>query len=128
MPYCWFSPIDTWDNPSLCAADTFDVSSDLVRFRNRVVNRPDLYPVAQAIKYAEAHEYRAVRAYCRTDAIARALIRLADPAIYPDELKVTPLSSSKAKIEFGFGPEYHFEVVREHGGWVISRFRVIDDP
>jgi len=21
LPYCWFSPIDTWDNPSLCAID-----------------------------------------------------------------------------------------------------------
>jgi len=86
-----------------------------------------LYPIAQAIKHAEAHEYHAVRAYCRADAVARTLVTLADPAIYADELKVTRLSSSKARIEFGFGTEYDFEVLRARGGWVISRFRVVHD-
>lgn len=27
LPYCWSSPIDTWDNPSLCAADSYDISA-----------------------------------------------------------------------------------------------------
>ena len=122
LPYCWFSPIDTWDNPSLCAADTFDVSSDAVRFRNRVVNRPDLYPIAQAITHAEAHEYRAVRAYCRTAAIATAIMTLADRATSADPLNVTRITSSRTRVEFG---AFHFEVERERAGWVISRFRVV---
>jgi hypothetical protein len=127
LPYCWFSAIDTWDNPSLCAADTFDVSHDDVRFRSRVVNRPELYTIAQAIKYAEAHEYRAVRAYCRTAGIARAIMTPADPEIYADPLNVTRLSSSKVRIELGFWTVYHFEVEREPAGWVIGRFRVTHD-
>lgn len=127
LPYCWFSVVDTWDNPSLCAADAFEVSRDEVRFRSRVVNRPDLYPIAQAIKHAKAHDYRAVRAYCRSADIARALVRLADPSMYADTLNVTRLSSSRRRVELGLGTKYHIEVERRPAGWVISRFRVIRD-
>src|ERR1017187_3212938 len=49
LPYCWFSPIDTWDNPSLCAVDSYDLSGDRVRFRSHTYNRPDLVPVAKAL-------------------------------------------------------------------------------
>ena len=59
-PYCWFSSIDTWDNPSLCAVDTYDLSRDSVRFRSRTYNRPDLVPIAKAIEYAQQRGYRAV--------------------------------------------------------------------
>jgi hypothetical protein len=53
LPYCWFSAIDTWDNPSLCAVDTYDLSGDVVKFRSRAFNRPDLVPVAKAIEFAD---------------------------------------------------------------------------
>jgi hypothetical protein len=64
LPYCWFSPIDTWDNPSLCAVDAYDLSGDDVKFISRVYNRPDLLPVAKAIEYAQQHDYAALLAYC----------------------------------------------------------------
>jgi hypothetical protein len=51
LPYCWFSHIDTWDNPSLCAVDTCDLSGDNAKFISRVHNRPDLLPVGKAIEY-----------------------------------------------------------------------------
>lgn len=38
LPYCWFSQIDTWDNPSLCAVDSYDISRDRARFIQRVTN------------------------------------------------------------------------------------------
>jgi hypothetical protein len=64
IPYCWFSAIDTWDNPSMCAADIYDLSHDDVRFVSRAVNRPDLLPIAKALEYVSKHDYPAVLAYC----------------------------------------------------------------
>jgi hypothetical protein len=82
LPYCWWSVLDTWDNPSLCAADSFDVSGDPVRFKGRVTNRPDLVPIALAIKHAQGHEYRAVLAYCRSAEIANRIVRDVPPFIF----------------------------------------------
>jgi uncharacterized membrane protein len=103
------------------------VSGDEVLFLRRVVNRPDLYPIAQAIKYAEAHDYRAVRAYCRSANIARALARNAEPSIYAEALTVTRLGPSKRRVAFGSETVYHFEVERGIAGWEISRFCMTHD-
>jgi len=75
LPYCWFSALDTWDNPSLCAVDTYDVARDKVRFETRRYNRPDLVPIAKAIEHARrrpandpgAERRRARRARLRAD-------------------------------------------------------------
>lgn len=124
LPYCWWSAIDTWDNPSLCAADSFDVSGDLVRFRRRVTNRPDLVPVAEAIKHAQAHEYRAVLAYCRSAAVALRIVRETPAFIFADTLKVIRLSDGNERVEFGLDDVYRFEVERGNSGWTITQFRV----
>ena len=86
LPYCWFSAIDTWDNPSLCAVDTYDVEGDEVRFRSRAYNRPDLVPVAKAIEYAEKRDYPAVLGYCTSEDVARALVREIPPGVEADDL------------------------------------------
>jgi len=85
--YCYWSVVDTWDNPSLCAADSFDVSGDRVRFQSRVTNRPDLLPIAAAIKHAQAHEYRAVLAYCRSASIARQIVGGIPEFIFADTFR-----------------------------------------
>ena len=60
LPYCFFSAVDTWDNPTLCAADSFDLSGDHAVLSGRIYNRPDLVTIAKAVQYAEDGDYRAV--------------------------------------------------------------------
>ena len=75
LPYCSWSPIDTWDNPSMCAVDIYDLTGDDVKFRTRAYNRPDLLPIAKAIEYAEQRDYPAVLGYCASAEIAHRLVR-----------------------------------------------------
>ncbi len=89
LPYCWFSPIDTWDNPRLCAVDTYDLSSDNIQFRSRVYNRPDLLPIAKALEYAEQRDYRAVLGYCASSQVAHRLVREVPPHAGAENLRVT---------------------------------------
>jgi hypothetical protein len=124
LPYCYWSVVDTWDNPSLCAADSFDVSGDRVRFQSRVTNRPDLLPIAAVIKHAQAHEYRAVLAYCRSASIARQIVAAIPEFIFANTLKVTRLGAGKERVEFGFPDVYRFDVERGRPRWEITRFRV----
>ena len=122
LPYCWFSAIDTWDNPSLCAVDTYDVTGDEVRFRSRTYNRPDLVPVAKVIEYAEKREYPAVLGYCTSEDIARALVREIPPGVAAEDLRVTRIGSGKERIELGDPPAYEFEVEKRPDRWVVVKF------
>jgi hypothetical protein len=121
LPYCWFSAIDTWDNPSMCAVDTYDVSDDDVRFRSRSYNRRDLLPIAKALEYAEKRDYPAVRAYCATAQVARALVREIPPFFSAEQLQVTRIGSDRERVSFGSGSS-QFEVARREGRWVVTRF------
>ena len=124
LPYCWFSAIDTWDNPSLCAVDTYDISGDNLRFRSRIYNRPDLLPVAKAIEYAEQRDYPAVLGYCASSATARRLVRDVTPFIFADDLRVTRTGSWKERVELGDGPVYRFDVEKRAGRWLVVAFGV----
>ncbi len=83
LPYCRFSAVDTWDNPSLCAVDTYDLSGGDVRFLSRTYNRPDLVPIAKAIEYAQKRDFPAVLGYCAFSDVARALVRDIPPFVSP---------------------------------------------
>lgn len=123
LPYCWFSAIDTWDNPSMCAVDTYDLSGDNVKFRSRSYNRPDLLPIAKAIEYAEQHDYPAVLAYCGSNAVARKLVREIPTFVFADaEVKVTNIGHDRKRVEFGDG-NYRFEVERRGGRWIVIAFK-----
>ena len=122
LPYCWFSAIDTWDNPSLCAVDTYDVEGDEVRFRSRAYNRPELVPVAKAIEYAEKRDYPAVLGYCTSEDIARALVREIPPGVVADDLRVTRTNNGRERVELGDPPAYEFEVEKRPDRWVIVSF------
>ena len=123
LPYCWFSPIDTWDNPSLCAVDAYDISGDDVRFRSRAFNRPDLLPIAKAIEYAQARDYPAVLAYCVSSQVARKLVHDAAPFIYVDDLRVTHTKNGNEHVELrGNGPAYRFDVEKRVGRWLVVAF------
>jgi hypothetical protein len=74
LPYCIWSDIDWWDNPSLCVVDTFDVSGDAARFVSRRYNRPELVPIAKAIEYAKRNELPELRAFCTSDEVAQKLL------------------------------------------------------
>jgi hypothetical protein len=121
LPYCWFSAIDTWDNPSLCAVDTYDVSGDSVRFRSRSYNRPDLVPVAKAIEYAEKRDYEAVLGYCASAAIARRLVRDMPP-VFAGDVQVTHTGIEKERVELGDEPVYGFDVEKRGGRWLVVTF------
>lgn len=122
LPYCWFSSIDTWDNPSLCAVDTYDLSGDLVRFRSRVYNRPDLVPVARAVKYAQQRDLQALLGYCASAGLAQSMIRDMPPDIFAEELRVTPTGAGKERVEMGDGPAYQFDVEKRDRGWQVVGF------
>lgn len=122
LPYCWFSPIDTWDNPSLCAVDTYDISGDSVRFRARAYNRPDLLPVAKAIEYAQQRDYPAVLAYCDSSEVARRLVRDIPPDFFAGDIRVTHAGTGKEHVELGDEATYGFDVERRAGRWRVVAF------
>jgi len=122
LPYCWFSAIDTWDNPSLCAVDTYDVEGDEVRFRSRAYNRPDLVPVAKALEYAGKRDYPAVLGYCSSEDVARGLVREIPPEVFADDLRVTRISHTRERVEIGDPPAYEFEVEKRPDRWVVVKF------
>jgi hypothetical protein len=126
LPYCWFSEIDTWDNPSLCAADSYDLTRDHVRFVRRVTNRPDLVPVARAIQYAQARDYPAVLAYCGSPQVALQVVSDVPAAIYAgSELKVTRIGATKERVELGdFDKIFRFDVEKRNNRWLVVAIQI----
>ncbi len=124
LPYCWFSSIDTWDNPSLCAVDSYDISGDDVRFRSRAYNRPDLLPIAKTIEYAQKRDYRAVLGYCASRDIARRMVRDIPVYIFADDLRVTRTGHAKKHVELGFPSVYRFDVEKRNGHWLVVAFNI----
>ena len=122
LPYCWFSAIDTWDNPSLCALDTYDSSGDSVRFKSRAYNRPDLLPVAKVIEYAKKHDYPAVLAYCGNADVASGLMRSITPSYHADDLRVTKKAAGSEHVEVGTPGADGFEVQKRGDRWIVVRF------
>ena len=120
LPYCWFSPIDTWDNPSMCAVDEYDLSGDTVKCQARTYNRPDLFPIAKALEYAEQRDYPAVRAYCGSPAIARALVRTVPPFVFADDLKTRRIRRNVESVTFDSG--FRFVVAKTNGRWMVTKF------
>lgn len=123
LPFCWFSPIDTWDNPSMCAVDTYDLSGDQVKFVSRAYNRPDLLPIAKAIEHAEHKDYPAVLAYCGSTDVARKLIADIPPSLFAEDLRVTRISDVKQRVQLGFPNSYRFDVEKRNGRWLIVGFQ-----
>jgi hypothetical protein len=124
LPYCRFLPIDTWDNPSLCAVDTYNVSGDNVQFRSRVYNRPDLVPIAKTIEYAEQRDYPAVLSYCGSSEVARSLVRDIQPHVFAEDLRVTRTGEGKEHVELGYDRAYRFDLEKRAGRWLVVVFSV----
>jgi hypothetical protein len=122
LPYCWFSSLDSWDNPSLCAVDTYDLSGDHIRFRARVYNRLDLVSIARAIEYAQKHDYRAVLSYCESSQVARRLVRDVSAFVYPEELQVVSTGKGRERVKFADGG-YLFDLEKRAGVWMIVDFK-----
>ena len=123
LPYCEFTAIDSWDNPSLCALDSYDLSGDEVRFVSRAYNRPDLAPVAKAIEFAQQHNLAAVRGYCASPDVARKLVRTIPPFVSAgSELEVTWVGPDRERVELGDGG-YRFELKKAGDRWLIVSFR-----
>jgi len=120
LPYCWFSAIDTWDNPSMCALETYDLSGDTVKFKSRSYNRPDLLPVAKALEYAENHDFPAVRAYCGSDEVAHEIIRVAPPFYFAGDLQVIREPPDRERVTMGSSDE--FDVEKDDGRWLVVKF------
>ena len=120
LPYCWFSQIDTWDNPSLCAVDTYDIAGDHVKFRSREYNRPDLVPIAKVIEYAEQRDYPAVLAYCASGDVALKLVRDIEPQLFAGDLQVTRTGDGKEQVDME--STYRFEVEKRAGRWLVVAF------
>jgi hypothetical protein len=122
LPYCWFSAIDTWDNPSLCAMDTYDLSGDDVRFVGRVLNRPDLLPIAKAIQYAQARDYPAVLAYCASPEIASRMVRDVPPFVFDSGPHLSIQRSGGATERVEIEP-FQFNVEKRGDRWLVVSFR-----
>ncbi|HEX4319786.1 MAG TPA: hypothetical protein VHZ52_02720, partial [Acidobacteriaceae bacterium] len=123
LPYCEFTQLDTWDNPSLCMVDTYDISGDAIRFVGRRYNRPDLAPVAKALEYARAHDLPALRAYCVSDVVAQKILReLPGGYGFDAELEVLQLGATRERARPAYSGVPGF-VVEKHGGrWLIVSF------
>lgn len=126
LPYCFFSAVDTWDNPTLCAADSFDLSGDDPRFIGRVYNAPDLVAVNNAIQYAQARDNLALRGYCTSDAVARKLIREIPPYLFADELETFKTGPAREKVVLSEGHVY-FNLIKRLGEWRLESFMIADD-
>jgi hypothetical protein len=121
LPYCWFSAIDTWDNPSMCALDTYDLSGDIVKFRSRTYNRPDLLPVAKAIEYAENHDFSAVRSYCASDDVAREIVQMVPPFYFAGDLQVIRERRDRERVTMGSSSD-EFDIEKHEGRWLVVKF------
>jgi hypothetical protein len=121
LPYCWFSAIDTWDNPTLCAVDSYDLSGNRVRFVGSVFNSPDLLAVARAIEYAKARDYPAVLAYCGSPEVARRMVR--DNAVFgfPFSVDVKRTGAATEKVEFA-PSGIRFDVQKRGDRWLVVSF------
>jgi hypothetical protein len=122
LPYCWFSAIDTWDNPTLCAVDSYDVSGNRVRFVGSVFNLPDLLAVARAIEYAKARDYPAVLAYCGSPEVARRMVRDNSVFGFPFSVDVKRTGVATERIEFGAPPGIRFDVEKRGDRWLVVSF------
>lgn len=121
LPYCFFSAVDTWDNPTLCAADSFDLRQDDVRFLGRVYNHPDLVVLNSAFTHAQARDYRALRAYCASDAVAGKLMRQMPPYLHADDLTVVKTGRGRERVAFA-DDSVHFDLVNRRGEWRLESF------
>jgi hypothetical protein len=121
LPYCFWSGIDFWDNPSLCALDTFDVSGNQVRFHSRTYNRPELVPIAKAMEFAEKQDYQALLGYCATPDLAARLVRDGAPG-RPEasDPQVTRKGDGTAHVKFDAGS--YFDVAKRGGRWVLAGY------
>jgi len=119
LPYCWFSAIDTWDNPSMCALDTYDLSGDAVKFQSRSYNRPDLLPIAKAIDYAENHDFPAIRGYCASDDVAREMVQEIPPFYFAGDLQVTRDRPDHEHVVTGSD---EFDVEKHESRWLVVKF------
>jgi len=125
LPYCFFSAVDTWDNPTLCAADSYDLSGDDAVFGGRIYNSPDLVTVAKAIEYAEIHDYVAVRGYCASDRAAKLLVRRIPPYLFADTLDTIKAGPEREIVMIADGA-LRFDLVKRQGRWLVERLRVSD--
>lgn len=125
LPYCFFSAVDTWDNPTLCAADSFDLSGDDPRFIGRIYNSPDLVVVNNAIGHAQAHDYLGLRGYCASDAVARKLIREIPPHLSADVLETSKAGPTRERVTLDEEAVY-FNLVKRRGEWLLESFRITD--
>jgi hypothetical protein len=125
LPYCFFSAVDTWDNPTLCAMDSFDLSGDAPVFSGRIYNSPDLVTVAKAIEYAEVHDYVAVRGYCASDSVAKLLVRKIPPYLFADTLDTSKAGPTRETVLIADGA-FHFNLIKRQGRWLVERLRVSD--
>jgi hypothetical protein len=125
LPYCWLSAVDTWDNPSLCAVNSYDLSGDRITFAGAVVNRPDLLPVAKAIEYAQARDYPAVLAYCGSSDVAQQMVRdIPTNVTAVVGFKITRISPSRKRVELEGEPTLRFEVEKRGDRWLLVALRM----
>jgi hypothetical protein len=123
LPYCEFTQLDTWDNPSLCMVDTYDVSADSVIFIGRRYNRPDLLPVAKALEYAKAHDLPALRGYCASDAVAWKILRELDGGYgFDAALETVRLDAGRERVRAEYSNEHGFVVEKRGDRWVVVSF------
>lgn len=123
LPYCQFTQLDTWDNPSLCMVDTYDLSGDDVAFVSRRYNRPDLAPVAKVLEYAKTHDLPALRGYCASEAVARKILReLPGGYGFDAELETVPMGAGREGVRPAYSGVPGF-VVEKHGDrWIVVSF------
>ena len=117
LPYCTWTPIDFWDNPSLCVLDTYKLTADGIEFVSRRYNRPELVPIAKALQYAGEHDLPATAAYCTSMGLARRLVQSLPSLDMAENPKVTNLGPSSKRIQMG---QSLFDVERREGHWLIS--------
>jgi hypothetical protein len=121
LPYCIWSKLDYWDNPSLCAVDTIDMSGDDVRWVSRRYNRPDLLPLAKVSEYAEKHEAAELRAFCASDEVAKKLMAAGGVYTEAADPAVTVLEPGRERVVMGGGDVV--EVEERGGRWLVVGFR-----
>ncbi len=126
LPYCFFSAVDTWDDPTLCAADSFDLSGDNAHFTGRIYNAPDLVVVNSAIRHAQARDDLALRGYCTSDAVARKLIRDIPVFRAAEALERSKIGPAREKVVLNEGSTY-FNLIKLRGEWRVESFRIADD-
>jgi hypothetical protein len=126
IPYCWSGHLLLNVDATICSVDTYDLSGDAVRYVRTENDPEDLAVVAKVIKYAQAHELRALSVYCTSSQVARLVLQTMPPGsiVFDVGFSRKRTGPDVELLDFQDGWEMKFTLKKLNGLWLVSDFEL----